>query len=238
MYKVKRAIIMAAGKGNRLAPITNELPKPLVEVNGIRMIDSVINALHSNGIFEIYIVVGYKKEQFVVLKEKYTEIVLIENPFFEAWNNISSLYVAREYIDDCFILDGDQIIYNPAILDINFDKSGYNVVWSEKETSEWLLTVKDGIVTSCSRTGGKEGWQLYSVSRWSHNDGKKLKKPLENEFNNGNKDIYWDDIALFCYPEEYDLGIYKMAREDIIEVDTFDELVALDPSYFSYYSSL
>ena len=61
---VKRAIIMAAGTGNRMYPLTLETPKPLVRVGGVRMIDTVVDGLRSNGITEIYVVVGHLKEQF------------------------------------------------------------------------------------------------------------------------------------------------------------------------------
>ena len=61
---VKRAIIMAAGFGNRMYPLTLTTPKPLVKVNGVRMIDTVVDGLRSNGITEIYVVVGHLKEQF------------------------------------------------------------------------------------------------------------------------------------------------------------------------------
>ena len=74
MNRVERAIIMAAGKGTRMLPITLKTPKPLVKINGIRMIDTVIQALHHNGIFEIYLVSGYLKEQFRVLENKYNVI--------------------------------------------------------------------------------------------------------------------------------------------------------------------
>ena len=70
------------------------------------------------------------------------------------------------------ILDGDQIIYRKEILLPEFTRSGYNAVWTEEETDEWLMQVENGIVRSCSRTGGKGGWQLFSVSRWSREDGK------------------------------------------------------------------
>ena len=232
MYKVERAIIMAAGKGTRMRPVTLHTPKPLVKVNGKRMIDSVIEALHKNGIFEIYIVVGYLKDQFKILPEEYENVKLIENPFYDTCNNISSLYVARDYIENAIILDGDQIIYNEKILAPEFERSGYNAVWTDDETDEWLMTVENGLVTSCSRTGGKGGWQLYSVSRWNEADGKRLKQHLELEFNEKhNRQIYWDDVAMFCHADEYELGIRPMNADDVIEIDNLEELIALDGSY-------
>ena len=103
------------------------------------------------------------------------------------------------------------------------------------ETDEWLQTVENGIVTACSRTGGKGGWQLYSISRWTAEDGKRLKHHLEIEFEQKkNRQIYWDDVAMFCYPEEYQLGIRPMNKDDIIEVDNLSELIALDASYKKY----
>ena len=232
MYKVERAIIMAAGKGTRMRPVTLHTPKPLVKVNGKRMIDSVIEALHKNGISEIYIVVGYLKDQFEILPKEYENVKLIENPFYDTCNNISSLYVARDYIENAIILDGDQIIYHEKILAPEFDRSGYNAVWTDDETEEWLMAVEKGIVTSCSRTGGKGGWQLYSVSRWNEADGKRLKHHLELEFNEKyNRQIYWDDVVMFCHADEYELGIRPMNADDVIEIDNLEELIALDGSY-------
>lgn len=234
---VKRAIIMAAGTGKRMQPLTFQIPKPLVTVNGVKMIDTVVDGLRENGINEIYVVVGHLKEQFYEWnKEK--DVVIIENPYYKICNNISSLYVAREYLKDCIILDGDQIIYNPAILESQFSLSGYNAVWCEKETREWLMDVEEGVVRSCSRTGGSHGWQLYSISRWTEADGDKLRNHLEQEFESGNRQIYWDDVVMFCHFEDYKLGIRKMQSSDIIEIDGIDELAAVDHSYLYLLSGM
>lgn len=235
MHRAERAVIVAAGEGKRMRPVTLETPKPLVKVNGVRMIETAIGALHENGIEEIYVVVGYRKEQFQFLEQRYAGLRLIENPYYDSCNNISSLYAAREHIENAFILDGDQLIRNSAALAPEFERSGYNAVWTDGETDEWLLQVEDGLVRACSRTGGKHGWQLYSVSRWSAEDGRRLRKQLEIEFEQkGNRQIYWDDVPLFCYAEDYALGIREMRRGDVIEIDSLAELAALDRSYEKY----
>lgn len=232
MHQIKRAIIMAAGIGKRMYPITLKTPKPLVKVNGIRMIDTVIQGLHQQGIHEIYVVVGYQKEQFEQWSKTYPQVQLIENPYYKSCNNISSLYMARDYLEDAIILDGDQMIYHPEVLNPFFERSGYNVLWTEQQTDEWLLTVENGIVTHCSRDGGKKGWRLFSISRWSAEDGRKLKHHLETEFAvKKNNQIYWDDVAIFCYPGEYELGICEMKPGDVVEIDTYKELTEIDPTY-------
>ncbi len=217
-----------------MQPLTLSVPKPLVKVKGTRMIDGIIAALHANGITEIYIVVGYKKEQFEYLKS-IEGITLIDNPFFDRANNIASLYCARKYLEDAIVLDGDQIIVNPKVLRADFEKSGYNAVWTEEPTKEWLMQVENNRVISCSRNGGNLGWQLFSVSRWTKEDGERLRDCLEREFvQHKNCDIYWDDLALFIYPDDFDLGIMKMQLGDVIEIDDLQELATIDESYSEY----
>ena len=238
MNTVKRAIIMAAGKGERLSPVTLDTPKPLVKVNGVRMIDTIIDGLHANGINEIYIVTGYLMEEFSVLLEKYPDVKLLSNQFYMEYNNISSLYIARKYLElgDCMILDGDLLIQDDRILHSEFERSGYSAIWTEEGTDEWLMQVNDdGIVTGCSRDGGDKGWILFSISRWSKEDCKKLKKYLEYEFDYvGNRHLYWDDVAMFRHFDQFELGITPMNRGDVIEIDSYDELVRVDKSYEGY----
>ena len=236
MNKITRAIIMAAGKGTRMHPITETLPKPLIRVHGKRMIDTIIEALHENGIYEIYVVVGYLKEAFQNLPNEIKGITLIENPYFDTCNNISSLYVAKDYISNAIIIDGDQIVTDSTILSSEFENSGYNCVWQENESKEWMLTLDDHYkVLSCSRTGGNHAWQLYGISRWTKEDGIKLKELLELEFKEKkNTQIYWDDIAMFKYFDKFNLHGYPMHKGGVKEIDSLDELIEEDNSYRSY----
>ena len=235
-YRVNKAILLAAGLGERLQPLTHTTPKALIEVNGIKMIDSIFKALQHNNINDIYVVVGHLKEQFRDWAKDKEGVELIENPYYDSCNNISSLYMARDKLEDCMIMDADQVIYNPEILSPFFSRSGYNATWSEGFTKEWLMEVEDGVVKSCSRTGGAHGWQLHSVSRWTKEDGKRLKKHLEIEFEKGNKQIYWDDVVMFNHLDEYKLGIFKMQPSDMVEIDSLEELKAIDERYRAIYN--
>ena len=229
--RAKNAIIMAAGMGERLRPLTLTTPKPLISVNGVPMIESVIRAVRKNGIEEIYVVGGYRMEQLQYLGEKYPGLTLIKNPYYADANNISSLYAAREHLGDSLVLDGDQMINNPDVLNPEFTRSGYNAVWREDETEEWMLTLEDGVIKKCSRNGGSHGYQLYFVSRWSKEDGRRLADLVAKEFESGNTGIYWDDVPLFCYPDAFELGIVEMQPGDVIEIDSLRELTEVDARY-------
>lgn len=233
MNKVRRAIIMAAGMGTRLRPMTLKTPKPLIPVRGKAMIETIIDALHSQGIQDISIVVGYLAKQFEYLTHMYSGISLVLNSNYASCNNISSLYAARELLDSSImILDGDQIINNPQALTAEFEYSGYNSVWQDEHSDEWMQTVHDGFVTSCSRTGGNHGWQLYSISRWTSSDIQRLKRHLIYEFEvKHNTQIYWDDIAMFLYPRDFKLRIMPMSKNDVVEIDSLPELAAIDSAY-------
>lgn len=232
MPKIENAIIMAAGLGTRMRPLTNKIPKPLVKVNGKRMIETIIQGLNKNGINDITIVTGYLANKFSFLSDKYFGVKLINNPYYQKYNNLSSLYVARHKLKNTIILDGDQLINNVQVLDPIFDKSGYAGTWVDQWTDEWIMhTDHKGNVISCDRDGGKNGYRLYSVSKWTEKDSNKLAKLVADEFNANNYDIYWDDIAMFKYHDQFDLAVHKVKLDDIVEIDSLSELKALDSSY-------
>lgn len=235
MTKLDNAIIMAAGLGTRMRPLTNETPKPLVKVNGTRMIESIIQALHRENINDITIVTGYLADKFDFLPKKYAGVKLINNPYFNKYNNISSLYVARKELKNTIILDGDQLIYNPEILSANFEESGYAGSLINEWSDEWIMhTDNEGRVISCDRDGGEHGWRLYSVSKWNANDSAMLGELVEKEFENKNYDIYWDDVPMFIYADKFNLSVHKINKEDIVEIDSIEELADIDSSYKRY----
>src|SRR5699024_12333330 len=155
-------------------------------------------AVCKKNITDMYVVTRYLAEKICFLEEQYAEVILIYNAYYSKYNNISSLYVARDHLKDVIILDGDQTIKNDNILDPNFEKSGYNCVWSEGYTDEWLLRVEKNTIVSCSRNGGEKGWRLYSISRWNQEDGQKLKADLDRKSTRLNSSHVSISYAVFC----------------------------------------
>ena len=234
MNRIKRAIIVAAGEGTRLRPVTLTTPKPLVKVNGIRIIDTIINALKKNGIHNIYIVSGYKREQFFDVYKKDPDITIIENPNYYNSNNVTSLYLARDYIPESFIIEGDLVIQNPEVFNPVFEKSGYLATYMEK-TPEWALTLENGTICSYSVEGGTNSYRLWGISMWNRDDGEKLAETVRNQVENiKDLSIYWDELALPDSKIRFDLGIREIGLNDISEIDTFEELKEIDSAYNNY----
>ena len=114
-YRVKRAIFIAAGFGSRLVPITLNTPKPLVRVKGVRIIDTLLDAVIAAGIEEIIIVRGYLAEQFDQLKYKYPMVKFVENPLYNEANNISSVMCIRYLLSNAYILEADLLLLGHVV---------------------------------------------------------------------------------------------------------------------------
>lgn len=224
---VTRAIIMAAGRGERLRPLTDETPKPLIVVQDQPMVERLISQLNDQGIREIHIVTGYLADRFSYLADKFPGVELHYNPYYDNCNNISSLYCVRDILASgpVVILDGDQIINDIDCLRAKVVKSEYCCFYTTATTEEWLLDW-DGEVRGC-RIGGSAGWQLKSVSFWCSQDARQLAKDVEELFLAGKTDLYWDNIALFEKATNYHLDIRPISAEAITEIDSYDEYLAV-----------
>lgn len=230
-YRVKRAIFIAAGFGSRMVPITLTTPKPLVKVNGRRLIDTILDAVLSAGIEEIYIVRGYLGEQFDCLLEKYPMIKFIENPKYNEANNISSIVKAKDLLENAYVCEADLYLYNPELITTYQYESNY-LGFKTAKTDDWcFIQSTDGSIEKVA-IGGENCHQMVGISYWTAEDGRKLKEDATALFESeGGKSKYWDEVPLTYYKDNYSIQIRECVKEDIIEIDTFDELVALDPSY-------
>ena len=232
-YRVRKAIILAAGFGQRLAPVTLDTPKPLVKVNGIRILDTLLDALYAKDIKNITIVRGYKKEQFDQLLEKYPTIRFIDNPEFNLANNISSLIHAIDLIDRCYICEADLYITNPEIINKYEYRTNY-LGAKVTETDDWCFKKKNGYAADY-QMGGSDCYQAFGISYWNGEDSEKLKADLRKVYAmRGGKENLWEQVPLRIMKKNYKLEIRKCHKSDIIEIDNFIELIAVDPSYAKY----
>ena len=236
MNRVERAIIMAAGKGKRMRELTHDLPKPLIPVNGKPMIESAIQGILANGIPEILIIVGYQKEKFREIAERYPQVKLVENPYYDSCNNISSIYMVRDRLRNAMILEGDQFYFSPEPLKAEFEHSEYNVSWTDEPTQEWVMDAdENGKMLACHDQGAPKGWMVYGVSRWTAEDGERLKELLTYEFEEKmNRQCYWDRVPVFLYPDRFDIHIRPTDGSQRVELDSVEELCRVDPSYSKY----
>lgn len=229
-YRVKRIIFIAAGFGTRLVPITLNTPKPLVRVQGKRIIDTMLDAAISAGIEEIVVVRGYLSEQFDQLLYKYPNIKFIENPAYNEANNISSAMCARYLFGNSYICEADLIVKNPKLISKYQFNSNYCGVKCER-TDDWALFVSKGRITGVS-VGGLNAYRMVGISYWTEEDGRKLADCMQKVYEMpGGKEKYWDSVPLDVCKSDFNLSVRECSFEDFTEIDTFNELVQLDPSY-------
>ena len=231
-YRVKRAVFMAAGFGSRMVPVTLNTPKPLVRVKGRRIIDSLLDAVISAGIEEIYLVRGYLAEQFDQLLKKYPQIVFIENPIYNETNNISSAYFARHLLPNSYVFEADLLLYNPKLITKYQYYSNYLGVPTSR-TEDWCFDVDDDGVIRKLMIGGTDCYHMYGLSYWSEEDGKKLGEHLDHVFHEvpGGKERYWDQVTFDYHMDDYCIHVRPCTFSDIVEIDTFNELKQIDPIY-------
>ncbi len=230
-YRVKRAIFLAAGFGSRMVPLTFNTPKPLVRVHGVRMIDTLLDAVVAAGIPEVVIVRGYLGEQFDQLLYKYPMIKFMENPMYNEANNISSALVARYLFQNAYVLEADLVLSNPKLIR-KYEYSTNFMGIPVDVSDDWCLyTDKNGYVIK-EAVGGTNCHQMVGISYWDATDGAKLANDLEEVFRSpGGKERYWEQVPMHYKKENYKVSIRECTAQDIVEIDSYKELKQIDPLY-------
>lgn len=142
-----QAIILAAGMGKRLGEYTQDNTKCMLIVNGVRLIDRTLEALHSVGVSRVVLVIGYKGQNvidYVGTNYKGIPIEYVENPVYNKTNNIYSLYLAEDYLmeEDTLLLESDSI-FDSSIVSKLVDDPNPNLALVDKYES-WM----DGTVVT------------------------------------------------------------------------------------------
>ncbi len=229
-YKVKKAIFIAAGFGSRLVPITLNTPKPLVRVNGTRMIDTLLDAVVGAGIEEIYLVRGYLGEQFDQLLYKYPNIKFIDNPFYNEANNISSAMCVRHLMQNAYVLEADLVLSDPDIIQKYQYASNYLGVPTDY-TDDWCFETKNRVITKV-KIGGNDCHHMYGISYWDETAGAKLYEDIKKVYEMpGGKERYWDQVPLEYCKDNYYVEVRECTFDDIVEIDSYADLKKIDPTY-------
>ena len=229
-YKVRRAVFIAAGFGTRMVPLTFNTPKPLIRVHGERIIDGLIDACLQAGIDEIYIVRGYLAEQFDQLLYKYPMLKFLENIAFNDANNISSAMCARYLLQGAYVFEADLLLHRKELIKKYQYQSNYLGIYRDR-TDDWCFIVKDGLIRE-QKIGGMNCYQEIGIYFWSPRDGARLAEDLKRAYEMpGGKELYWDQTVFSVFKDHYQISIRECTQEDVVEIDTFKELKAIDPTY-------
>lgn len=230
-YRVRRAVIMGAGFGSRMMPATENCPKPMVKVNGKRIIETQLDALIAVGIKDITIVRGYKKKKYDELLSKYPFLNFIDNDDYDQTNNISSVMKALDKIKGgTYLNEADLYITNPNVI----TKYQYtsNILGSYSlETDDWSFRMKDGHIVDYQQ-GNTYCYNYYGISYWTADDCDKLRRDWREVYATKNgKNLFWEFIPLKIKSDNYQVEIRQCAKKDIMEIDNYFELASLDKSY-------
>lgn len=230
-YRVKRAVVMGAGFGSRMMPATKDRPKPMVTVNGKRIIETLLEAMVAVGITDITIVRGYQKEKYDELLVKYPFLNLVDNDDYATTNNISSVMKVLDKIEGgIYLCEADLYITNPDVI----TKYQYtsNILGSYSlETDDWSFRMQDGHIVDYQQ-GNTYCYNYYGISYWTADDCTKLRNDWSEIYaTDEGKDVFWEIVPLKLRKEKYQVEIRECQKSDIMEIDNYYELATLDQKY-------
>ncbi len=227
--KVDNAIILAAGTSSRFAPLSYEKHKALTVVKGEVLIERQIEQIKASSISEIYIVTGYKAEQFEYLVDKYG-VKLIHNPDYLARNNNGSIWAVRSVLGNSYICSSDNY-FSENPFETEVDAAYYAAEYANGHTSEWCMTEDDNGYIDSVTIGGQNSWYMLGHTLWSRQFSDAFLKILEQEYNlPETADKLWEKIFM-AHLDVLKMKIRRYEPGIIHEFDTIDDLREFDPSY-------
>ena len=225
---------MAAGLGSRMRPLTETVAKPLVKVNGTPLIETVIAALERRGVSEIYVVTGYKAEQFVALAERHPQIRLVHNAEYATKNNINSVAVVADKMasSDCFVCEADLFLPRADVLVRDLSRSGYFGKMVAGFSDDWVFdTDPAGRVTRVGKCG-TDCFNMVGISYFRREDAAKIANAVVDAVKKPeNAGLFWDEVVdRLVKSGELDLVVHPVSPNEVIECDTIEDLRKLEAS--------
>lgn len=220
--KPKNAIILAAGFGMRMVPINLEFPKGIIEVKGERLIERIIKQLHEVGIKEIIVVVGFMKECYEYLIDKYG-VKLVVNMEYSYKNNLHSMRCVLRYLSNTYIV--------PCDIWCNDNPFG------KEELYSWYM-VNDKLTNNCNVKINRKSElivtsnledcnELLGIAYLTKEKSDILKKNIENMCKNSKfNNAFWEE-ALF---EKQKMILFPKVvnTSKVIEINTYEQLREFD----------
>ncbi len=235
-----KALILAAGFGKRLQPITNTIPKSMVEVNGTPLLENALNNLVDIGITEIGVVVGHMADYIktrIGFNWKGIPIIYYENKRYLETNNIVSVNQAAEFFDDDMLMLECDIYYHKEMLEALMNGKGECSIlvspFNKKTMDGTVIRIEDN--KACELILGK--WQTeefdYSNKRKTVNMYKFTKRfvkkyiPLIDWYvkNMGENSYYEKVLGSLIYLRECDIQVVEVPESMWCEIDDYNDLM-------------
>ena len=231
-HRVDNAVIMAAGLSSRFAPISYERPKGVLKVRGEVLIERQIRQLQEAGIGDITVVVGYKKEEFFYLEDKFG-VSIVVNDEYTARNNNSSIMRVREKLGNTYICSSDDYFTeNPFE---SYVYAGYySSVFEEGDTNEYCLVAKgwDRRIVKILTGGGSHSWTMLGHAYWDRAFSQAFVALLDRIYDDPETaPKLWEDIYAEHIGELPPLVLRPYDKGVIWEFDSLDELREFDPDF-------
>lgn len=228
-YRVTGAVIMAAGLSSRFAPISYERPKGTLKVRGEILVERQIRQLHEAGITNIALVVGYKKEYFFYLADKYG-VDIIVNREYSTRNNNGSLWLVKDRLDNTYVCSSDDYFttnpFEPYVY-----KAYYSANYVEGPTDEWCIKTGPGDRITGATVGGADAWVMLGHVYFDRVFSAKFREILEQVYHLPETvSKLWESIYL-DHIKSFDMVIRRYPDGIIHEFDSVDELRTFDPLF-------
>ncbi len=233
-FRVDNAIIMAAGMSTRFVPISLEKPKGLLVVRNEVLIERQIEQLRDAGIHEIILVLGYKKEAFFYLEDKYDGIRIVINPEYNMKNNTHTLYLARNDIGNSYICSSDDYFEENPFEEYVY-QSYYAAVHVHEKTNEWYMIPDSRGCIAKVQKSGEDGFIMLGHVYWDRRFSAGMIRLLAEDHAVGNYDqVLWEQILAEHVKDLPPMQIREYPADAIFEFDSLDELRRFDSQYVNH----